>query len=247
MPARLRASGRCTFWRANRDAPARPGPRRRRARASKLGLHPSARACRRGRRPHTTEGGTASPSITVRARAHDTLGHHSMTKSPEDPVQLARSATRDVFEVLLAIMNNPKATHATRLSAALALWDRGWFKSQPDESGKADERPVSELTTAELLGRASALIERNAAILASLGVGAAGQRAKRRRSSTRSTRSVSSASCSTACSSRQSRARTQSGGATAGRRRAPARGAGRPCENLRARTYGVWGEGARSP
>ncbi len=70
-----------------------------------------------------------------------------MTKSPVDPVELARSVTRDVFEVLVDVMTHPEATHANRLSAALALWDRGWGKpAQPDKSGKGDERAVSDLT-----------------------------------------------------------------------------------------------------
>ena len=41
-----------------------------------------------------------------------------MTKPPADPVELARSVTRDVFEVLVDVMTHPEATHANRLSAA---------------------------------------------------------------------------------------------------------------------------------
>jgi hypothetical protein len=98
--------------------------------------------------------------ITVCARAHGTLGHHSMTEPPADPVELARSVTKDVFEVLIDVLTHPEATHSNRLAAALALWERGWGKpTQPEDSRKADERPVSELTIDELFARAKAIIE----------------------------------------------------------------------------------------
>lgn len=41
---------------------------------------------------------------------------------------LARGWTEDAVATLAEIMNNPKASHSSRVSAANALLDRGWGK-----------------------------------------------------------------------------------------------------------------------
>lgn len=154
---RTRASGRCLDLARNRDAPAATGSPPEICRAVEPGHHPGARACRRGRRPTTAiERGIV---ITSCARAHGTLGHHGM-KKPTSRSRRARALRHQgCVRVLLDIMRHPNATHASRLSAALALRDPGWGKpTQPDKCGKADERPVSDLAVDELLARAKAIV-----------------------------------------------------------------------------------------
>jgi hypothetical protein len=84
-----------------------------------------------------------------------------MTKAPVDPRSLARSFTEDAFEVLLAVISQDDAPWPVRVSAALAIIERGWGKpTQPPESEISDERPPSELTTAQLVARVRSILER---------------------------------------------------------------------------------------
>ncbi len=47
-----------------------------------------------------------------------------MSKAPTEIRSLARSHTESAIKVLASIMNQPKASHAARVSAAVALLDR---------------------------------------------------------------------------------------------------------------------------
>lgn len=51
-----------------------------------------------------------------------------MPKASADIRSLARSHTDGAIKTLAGIMNEPKAPHAARVSAAQALLDRGWGK-----------------------------------------------------------------------------------------------------------------------
>ena len=52
-----------------------------------------------------------------------------MSKAPTEIKSLARSHTESAIRVLAGIMNEEKAPHAARVSAAQALLDRGWGKA----------------------------------------------------------------------------------------------------------------------
>ena len=75
-----------------------------------------------------------------------------MTKPPADPVELARSVTRDVFEVLVDVMTHPEATHANRLSAGALDRQAGYLpahlrhaalhpRARPRTSGRCRTAP----------------------------------------------------------------------------------------------------------
>ena len=49
-----------------------------------------------------------------------------MPKTPTDIRSLARSYTKSAILALAGVMRAKDATHATRVSAATALLDRGW-------------------------------------------------------------------------------------------------------------------------
>jgi hypothetical protein len=51
-----------------------------------------------------------------------------MAKAPTDIRSLARSYTGSAIKTLAGIMQQPEAPHAARVSAAVALLDRGWGK-----------------------------------------------------------------------------------------------------------------------
>jgi hypothetical protein len=59
-----------------------------------------------------------------------------MAKTPLEIKSLARKHTETALNVLAGIMNEPKAPHAARVSAAQALLDRGWGK--PDQKLEAE-------------------------------------------------------------------------------------------------------------
>ncbi len=65
-----------------------------------------------------------------------------MSKTPTEIRSLARSHTESAIKVLASIMNQPKASHATRVSAAVALLDRGWGKPTVMVAGDSDSGPV---------------------------------------------------------------------------------------------------------
>ena len=49
-----------------------------------------------------------------------------MAKTPTDIRSLARSHTETALRVLAGVMQEPESPHAARISAAIALLDRGW-------------------------------------------------------------------------------------------------------------------------
>ncbi len=65
-----------------------------------------------------------------------------MSKAPTEIRSLARSHTESAIKVLASIMNQPKASHAARVSAAVALLDRGWGKPTVMVAGDPDSGPV---------------------------------------------------------------------------------------------------------
>ncbi len=65
-----------------------------------------------------------------------------MSKTPTEIRSLARSHTESAIKVLASIMNQPKASHAARVSAAVALLDRGWGKPTVMVAGDPDSGPV---------------------------------------------------------------------------------------------------------
>lgn len=73
-----------------------------------------------------------------------------MTKAPADIRSLARSHTATAVRTLASIIKEPRAPAAARVSAAIALLDRDWGK--PSQAFEMDlyQKPVQELTDAEL-------------------------------------------------------------------------------------------------
>ncbi len=65
-----------------------------------------------------------------------------MSKAPTEIRSLARSHTESAIKVLASIMNQPKASHTARVSAAVALLDRGWGKPTMMVAGDPDGGPV---------------------------------------------------------------------------------------------------------
>ncbi len=76
-----------------------------------------------------------------------------MAKTPTDIRSLARSHTESAIRTLAKIMTSGKAPAAARVSAAIALLDRGW--------GKAVQHIEAEISVYESLGLAEkeALLE----------------------------------------------------------------------------------------
>jgi hypothetical protein len=73
-----------------------------------------------------------------------------MAKTPTDIRSLARSHTETAVRTLAGIMNEPGAPASARVSAAIALLDRGW--GRPDQSlDITHKRELREYTDAELL------------------------------------------------------------------------------------------------
>lgn len=73
-----------------------------------------------------------------------------MAKTPTDIRSLARSHTEAAISTLAGVMRQKNATAAARVSAAIALLDRGWGK--PVQAIEVDrmDRPVEELTDEEI-------------------------------------------------------------------------------------------------
>ena len=63
-----------------------------------------------------------------------------MAKAPVDLRSLARTHTKGAIKTLVGIMNQPKANPSARVTAAVALLDRGWGK--PEQSGNLDLRLI---------------------------------------------------------------------------------------------------------
>ncbi len=71
-----------------------------------------------------------------------------MAKPPCDIRSLAQSHTEDAIETLAEITKQADASAAARVSAAIALLDRGWGKSTQPIAPDAD--PLEDATTDEL-------------------------------------------------------------------------------------------------
>jgi hypothetical protein len=65
-----------------------------------------------------------------------------MAKALADIRSLARGHTETALNVLAGIMNEAKAPHAARVSAAQALLDRGWGKAVQAHAGADGEGAV---------------------------------------------------------------------------------------------------------
>jgi hypothetical protein len=77
-----------------------------------------------------------------------------MAKTPTDIRSLARSHTAKAVRTLAGIMNEARAPAAARVSAAIALLDRGWGK--PEQSLEiTNKRDIREYSDAELLAIAT--------------------------------------------------------------------------------------------
>jgi Family of unknown function (DUF5681) len=64
--------------------------------------------------------------------------------------QAAREHTEAATETLVGVMNNEEATAAARVAAANAILDRGWGKPESFTNMAHDNKPLRELTDAEL-------------------------------------------------------------------------------------------------
>src|SRR5688572_29137686 len=73
-----------------------------------------------------------------------------MPKAPTDIRSLARSHTDSALNTLKGIMNQKDAPAAARVSAAMALLDRGWGKPHQESTVNIQRKPVREKTDAEL-------------------------------------------------------------------------------------------------
>jgi HEAT repeat protein len=72
-------------------------------------------------------------------------------KEFEDLKALARTHTEAAIAALAAALENPRE----RVAAATALLDRGYGKPHQTSSMNVDNRPITEMTTAELLAIAA--------------------------------------------------------------------------------------------
>ena len=72
--------------------------------------------------------------------------------------QAARERTTNAIETLEEVMLNPKATQAARVSAAIAILDRGWGKA-PQTMTVRREGDYASLSDDELIAIASGAIQ----------------------------------------------------------------------------------------
>ncbi len=91
-----------------------------------------------------------------------------MAKPPCDIRSLAQAHTEDAIKTLAEITKQAEASPAARVSAAIALLDRGWGKSTQPLSPDAD--PLEDATTDEL----AALLDTIRALRAGDDAGAGG-------------------------------------------------------------------------
>jgi hypothetical protein len=61
-----------------------------------------------------------------------------MTRPPHDVRSLARRHTASVIDVLVAVAESSEVAPAARVSAAIAILDRGWGKPTPADEKTAD-------------------------------------------------------------------------------------------------------------
>ncbi len=74
-----------------------------------------------------------------------------MAKTPTDIRSLARSHTGKAIRVLAGIMKESRAPAAARISAAIALLDRGWGKPQQAIEMDWRQKPPDQMTDEELM------------------------------------------------------------------------------------------------
>ena len=72
---------------------------------------------------------------------------------------LARGYTSRAVETLRGIMENIKAPPAARISAAIAILDRGFGRPHQTSESKDVQKPVSEMSDEELIARIRELEE----------------------------------------------------------------------------------------
>ena len=70
-------------------------------------------------------------------------------------VEAARARTVEAIETLTTIMRDKKATSSARVSAAIALLERGWGKAPQSISIKRDPSEMGHLTDDELIAIAA--------------------------------------------------------------------------------------------
>ena len=80
---------------------------------------------------------------------HHTVHDIALERAPPDSVteavrELARAHAKDALEVLVAVMKDEEATDATRVTAAIAVLDRGCGKPPPALDDDADRGPQLE-------------------------------------------------------------------------------------------------------
>ena len=86
-----------------------------------------------------------------------------MAKAPAEIRSLARAHTAAAIRVLAKIMNQPKTSPAARVSAAVALLDRGWGKPRQmvaidPESGPLPVEPTLKWSDRDLARRLALIL-----------------------------------------------------------------------------------------
>ena len=74
-----------------------------------------------------------------------------MAKAAADIRSLARSHTATAVRTLAGIMRESRAPAAARISAAIALLDRGWGKPQQEVEMNLRQKSPREMTDEELM------------------------------------------------------------------------------------------------
>ncbi|MCH9050726.1 MAG: hypothetical protein IIA72_06550 [Proteobacteria bacterium] len=87
-----------------------------------------------------------------------------MPKAPTEIRSLACAHTAAAIKVLAGVMNQPKAPMAARVSAAVALLDRGWGKPTQMVAGDPEGAPIPtetvDLGDRELARRIALILSR---------------------------------------------------------------------------------------
>ncbi len=88
-----------------------------------------------------------------------------MPKAKTEIQSLARSHTQAAIKVLAGVMNQKKTPPAARVSAAVALLDRGWGKPTQMIAGDPEGQPIAAEPTSlndfELARRICLILSRN--------------------------------------------------------------------------------------
>ena len=75
-----------------------------------------------------------------------------MVKAPADIRSLARSHTKSAFDTLTGIASQPNSPASARVTAAIAILDRGWGKAIQPVSG-ADGKAIEILVRTIVNGK----------------------------------------------------------------------------------------------